>query len=440
MRVRLCARCSRRGLRPHRQYAGHRNNPNRRARVAKSGWIDASSEDPYQERVEVLAAPALPLPRTAARLARRVLLVTPPRTVSAQQAEDNFIVDCLLPGQIRKFSRQMTYLTSRRATKESARDCEIWGGKYDVKADYKAALDTWRPQADQGDPASQTYMGDIYAKGLGIEPDYAKAAQWYRRAAEQGYASAQVNLGSLYEEGLGVERNSRMAQDWYRKAGRIPDGNKKPLPQPPGNYYALIIGNKDYIYWPKLDTSQNDAIKTDEMLSRKYGFKTKVLLNAKRYDILIALNDLQKKLTENDSLLIYYVGHGQLDDKGNGYWVPVDGEKDGKANWIQNLRITDILNTISAKHVLVVADTYYSGALTLSSVARLPAGISGEDRDKQLKDMVEKRSRTALTSGSLQPMKSGSGSQSLFQRSDTKLRAIKIPTFQVCEEQRTIVL
>jgi hypothetical protein len=171
--------------------------------------------------------------------------------------------------------------------------------------------------------------------------------------------------------------------------------------------------NKDYIYWPKLDTSQNDAIKTDEMLSRKYGFKTKVLLNAKRYDILIALSELQKKLTENDSLLIYYAGHSQLDDKGNGYWIPVDGEKDGKANWIQNLRITDILNVTSAKHVLVVADSY-SGALTLSSVARLPAGISDEDRDKQLKDMVEKRSRTVLTSGSLHPVKSGGGSQSLF--------------------------
>jgi hypothetical protein len=78
------------------------------------------------------------------------------------------------------------------------------------------------------------------------------------------------------------------------------------------------------------------------------------------------------------------------------------------------LRITDILNTTSAKHVLVVADTCYSGALTLSSVARLAAGISDEDQVKQLKDMVEKRSRTALTSGSIQPVKSGGGSQSLF--------------------------
>src|SRR4029453_4307685 len=136
--------------------------------------------------------------------------------------------------------------------------------------------------------------------------------------------------------------------------------------------------------------------------------------NAKRYDILIALNELQKKLTEKDSLLIYYAGYGQLDDKGNGYWIPVDGGKDGKDNWLQNFRITDILNTTSAKHILVVADTCYSGGLILSSAPRLAAGISAEDRDKQLKDMVEKRSRTVLTSGSLQPVKSSGGSQSLF--------------------------
>jgi hypothetical protein len=155
MRVRLCARCSRWGLRPHRQYAGHRNNPNRRARVAKSGWIDASSEDPYQERVEVLAAPALPL------LAAFCWL--PPRAVAAQQVEDLFFtVDCLLPGQIRKFGRQMTYLTSRRAIKLPARDCENQGGEYEIKADYRTALDTWLRQANQGDPASQNYVGDIW--------------------------------------------------------------------------------------------------------------------------------------------------------------------------------------------------------------------------------------------------------------------------------------
>src|SRR5215470_9535448 len=41
-----------------------------------------------------------------------------------------FIVDCLLPGQIRQLGQEVTYVTRREAIKTSARDCEIRGGEY----------------------------------------------------------------------------------------------------------------------------------------------------------------------------------------------------------------------------------------------------------------------------------------------------------------------
>src|SRR3989337_4429847 len=44
------------------------------------------------------------------------------------KAEDFMIVDCLLPGQIRRLGAQATFLTARRAIKTSTRDCEIRGG------------------------------------------------------------------------------------------------------------------------------------------------------------------------------------------------------------------------------------------------------------------------------------------------------------------------
>jgi multidrug efflux pump subunit AcrA (membrane-fusion protein) len=182
-----------------------------------------------------------------------------------------------------------------------------------------------------------------------------------------------------------------------------------------GGYYALIIGNKEYAYWPNLDTPKNDALKTAEVFSRKYGFRTKVLVNATRYDILLALHELRKTLTEKDNLLIYYAGHGHLDDRGRGYWVPVDGEIDSKANWIRILEITDIVNMISAKHVLVVADTCYAGILTESALVRLEGGIADEDRYNRLKIIVQKRSRTVLTSGDLKPvLDRGGGEHSIF--------------------------
>jgi uncharacterized caspase-like protein len=232
-----------------------------------------------------------------------------------------------------------------------------------------------------------------------------------------------VNIVAIDKQG------ARAAVEFLLTPEDQPDGSTTPLSPSPavptkprsadlplGNYHALLIGNKDYRYWPRLDTPENDARITGDLLSRKYGFKPKVILNATRYDILKALNDLRKELTEKDNLLIYYAGHGHLDEQiGRGYWVPTDGEVDSNANWISTLAITDILSTIAAKHILVVADTCYAGALTRSALARLEAGMSNEARYNWLKIMAEKRSRTVLTSGDLKPvLDSGGGQHSIF--------------------------
>ena len=115
-------------------------------------------------------------------------------------AEDLLIVDCLLPGQVRRLGTQLTYLSPRRPIKTSASICEIRGGEYVAhdRADFSTALKIWLPQAEEGDAEAQTYVGEIYEKGLGAEADYALAAAWYRRAVEQGSSRASINLGYLY--------------------------------------------------------------------------------------------------------------------------------------------------------------------------------------------------------------------------------------------------
>ena len=98
---------------------------------------------------------------------------------------------------------------SAASIKTSAQDCEIRGGEYVSydRSDYATALKVWLPQAKEGDKVAQTYVGEIYEKGLGVQPDYVLAAEWYRNAAEQGYERAQINLGYLYEKGLGVAKD-----------------------------------------------------------------------------------------------------------------------------------------------------------------------------------------------------------------------------------------
>ena len=145
----------------------------------------------------------------------------------AANADELLVVDCLLPGQVRRLGSRMNFLTARRPMKTTARDCEIRGGEYVAydRANYQTALKVWDPLAKGGDPAAQTYVGEIYEKGLGVPPDYAAAAQWYRRAAEQGFSRAAINLGSLYERGLGVPRDPQQALNWYRRASGLSDLN-----------------------------------------------------------------------------------------------------------------------------------------------------------------------------------------------------------------------
>ena len=85
--------------------------------------------------------------------------------------------------------------------------------------DYAAALQEWRPLAEQGNAEAQFILGAMYNEGKGVLQDYAEAVKWYRLAAEQGFAQAQINLGVMYDKGKGVLQDYAEAIKWYRLAG-----------------------------------------------------------------------------------------------------------------------------------------------------------------------------------------------------------------------------
>ena len=47
-----------------------------------------------------------------------------------------------------------------------------------------------------------------------------------------------------------------------------------------------------------------------------------------------------------------------------GYWLPVDADSEDPTNWVSNNDITTMLKAIQARHIMVVADSCYSGSLT----------------------------------------------------------------------------
>lgn len=184
-----------------------------------------------------------------------------------------------------------------------------------------------------------------------------------------------------------------------------------------GNYHALIIGINNYAHLPRLRTSINDARVISQILADDYQFNVTYLKDSERNDILRALNQYRDSLTNNDNLLIYYAGHGLLDEAANdGYWLPKEAKADDPLAWISNMTITQSIRAIRAKHVMVIADSCYAGTLT--------RGIKAENRlSKYLEKLVNSRTRTALVSGGLEPVDDGVGQHSPFAKA--LIRALK---------------
>jgi uncharacterized caspase-like protein len=178
-----------------------------------------------------------------------------------------------------------------------------------------------------------------------------------------------------------------------------------------GEYHALVIGNNRYSAFPALSTAVSDATEISKILSTRYGFRVKTVIDGGRAQIISALSELTGKLKKSDNLLIYFAGHGQIDAMGKGYWVPVDGQQSNPATWVGNDTVTDFLGAMQAKHVLVVADSCYSG--TLSGRAVRPLAATAKDDDILAISRV--KARTVLSSGGLAPVldKDG-GSHSIF--------------------------
>ena len=187
-----------------------------------------------------------------------------------------------------------------------------------------------------------------------------------------------------------------------------------------GRFYAVVIGNNTYrdSGYAALKSAASDATSVANVLRDRYGYQTNLLLNASRLEILTALDDMRQKLGAQDNLLIYYAGHGDIDAAGKGYWIPSDASAASNKSWISNAVISDILNTMPARHVLTVVDSCYSGTMTRASSPSFDAAsMPAEKWSAWVKTMANGRSRTALTSGGLQPVPDvGAGNHSYFAR------------------------
>lgn len=170
-----------------------------------------------------------------------------------------------------------------------------------------------------------------------------------------------------------------------------------------GDYWALIIGIDQYQHAPKLESAVKDAAGVRDVLVSRYGFKREHVVElfneqATSAKIQNALYKLGRQAGKDDSVLIYYAGHGQYDEDGRlGWWVPVEAEPREPGTFITNASIRDYISGMKARHVYLVADSCFSG--TLFGTRALPP-----INDQWYARLYQKSSRWGLTSGGKEPV------------------------------------
>jgi Caspase domain/Sel1 repeat len=236
-------------------------------------------------------------------------------------------------------------------------------------------------------------------------------------------ASTPVSIVALSKDGKRDELNFSLRTGPATTTDVVEALREKP-PAGVGRLHALVIGNNAYRQWPKLETAVDDARTVADVLSKKFGYKINLLIDATADDIIGALNDYALTLRDNDVLIVYYAGHGQLDTRNKRtHWIPVDGETQRDTHWIPSYRVTDLVNKMKARKVLIVSDSCYSGGLAADLtgvVTGIRPGLGDDGRTRAVGALWEVASRTILTSGMLAPVLddegTGKSKHSLFAR------------------------
>jgi hypothetical protein len=172
--------------------------------------------------------------------------------------------------------------------------------------------------------------------------------------------------------------------------------------------YLFVISINDYKFCPPLYNAVKDADDITRILTTVYDFDPKNVVRlsnaqATESNILAQLDSYIKKLSDKDSLIIYYSGHGTYKSTiDEGYWVPVDvdfhkasGDIDS-SRCLANSMILKYLHAIKSLHTIVIADACFSGSLATQKLVS-----TGADRLETIP------SRCILTAGRNEPVLDG---------------------------------
>jgi hypothetical protein len=163
---------------------------------------------------------------------------------------------------------------------------------------------------------------------------------------------------------------------------------------------ALLIGVEEYQDpIPRLGSPLKDVAEIGRLYREQFGYEVRAFANADKASIVREINRLILETSANDSVVVFYAGHGHVVEKtGRGYWIPGRAGGEEPTQWISNSDIAKMLANIPARQVLLVSDSCYSGTLAREGK------IEKSDVLTDPRAVLQRRAVTVLTSGGEEPV------------------------------------
>jgi hypothetical protein len=159
---------------------------------------------------------------------------------------------------------------------------------------------------------------------------------------------------------------------------------------------ALLIGVDKYEKWDRLSTIPGELGDLKAALMRQ-GFESadiNVVLDPTADRLKREIEDFFKAPADRQTrLFLFFAGHGFTDNKSTGYIVAADAPPKGDPNLKRYAMGMDIISLHSeesnAKHVLMVFDSCFSGAIFLTrGAANLPSPLFIADAERNVRQFI----------------------------------------------------
>src|SRR5262245_15003971 len=137
-----------------------------------------------------------------------------------------------------------------------------------------------------------------------------------------------------------------------------------------GRRYAILIGSSEFSNEPLLGALRCPSADVEGLAtvltSPDFGLFTEpqVFINEPRDGVMRAINRLFKDARRQDQILIYYSGHGKLDQEGHLHLALTDTEVDAlEATSMPVNFLSKLINNYACKRVALILDCCYGGAV-----------------------------------------------------------------------------